>query len=109
MTILKVSDAAVQFVFQAQVTCCNLAAVHVCFLPEHPEDFRDAGRKTLEVLQSQRGTLSFKSWSVFKMAAVVANMEYLQKRFFLVNISYTQHSAAEWGTLQPQMFSSEHN
>lgn len=45
MTVLKVSDAAVQFVFEGQVTYWIAAGMQVHFLPECPEDFRDAGRK----------------------------------------------------------------
>lgn len=104
MTVLKVSDAAVSSAFWGQVTYWNVAAMQVCFLPGCPEDFRDAGRKTLEVLQSKREIFSLKSWINFKRPwrSCVANMDFSKSIYrngclFLFIISCTQHTAAERG------------
>lgn len=99
MTVLKVSDAAVSSVLWGQVTHWIVAGMQVCLLPECPEDFRDAGRKTLEVLRSKREIFSLKTWINFKrpLWSCVANMDFCKSIYrngwFFLFVYYFLYSA----------------
>lgn len=74
-----------------------VVAMHVCLPPERPEDFimfcfRDAGRKTLDIVQSRSVILSFKTRGRALLIQIFQRV--FIEMFVWVYISYPQNTSA---------------